>query len=58
MSEKRDSAMKPFKQRSLGTNYPVFARYREMLLRLEALEKAAQEVRHRVRARRELTSGR
>ncbi len=39
-----------------NTHYPAFARYRGMLPRLEALEKEAQEVRHRVQARRKLIS--
>ncbi len=42
--------------RHLNTDHPNFARYREMLSRLEALEKGAQEVRHRVQARRKLIS--
>ena len=37
-----------------NTNHPNFARYRGMLPRLEALEKEAQEVRHRVQVRRKL----
>jgi hypothetical protein len=39
-----------------NTNHPAFARYRGMLPRLEALEKEAQEVRHRAQARRKLIS--
>jgi hypothetical protein len=42
--------------RHLDTDHPNFARYPEMLPRLEALEKEAQEVRHRVQARRKLIS--
>jgi len=39
-----------------STDHPAFARYRAMLPRLEALEKEAQEVRHRAQARRKLIS--
>jgi hypothetical protein len=39
---------------SENTNHPSYARYRGMLPRLEALEKEAQEVRHRVQVRRKL----
>jgi hypothetical protein len=39
-----------------NTKHPHFARYRGVLPRLEALEKEAQEVRHRVQARRKLIS--
>ncbi len=39
-----------------NTDHPAFARYRGMLPRLEALEKEAQEVRHRVQARRKIIS--
>ena len=42
--------------RHLNTDHSDFARYRGMLPRLEGLEKEAQEVRHRVQARRKLIS--
>jgi hypothetical protein len=50
--------VRPLRQRLLApnTDHPAFARYRGMLSRLGALEKEAQEVRHRVRARRKLIS--
>jgi hypothetical protein len=38
-----------------NTSHPNFAPYRGTLPRLEALEKKAQEVRHRVQARSKLT---
>jgi hypothetical protein len=44
------------KRRPRNTEHAHFARYREMLPRLEALEKEAQEVQHRVQARRKLIS--
>jgi hypothetical protein len=44
------------KRRLSDTNQPAFARYRKMLTGLEALEREAQEVRHRVQARRKLIS--
>jgi hypothetical protein len=44
-------------RRPSDTSHPAFARYRKMLAGLEALEKAAQEVRHRVQARRRQTLG-
>ena len=44
------------KRHSRYTKHPHFARYRGMLPRLEALEKEAQEVRHRAQARRKLIS--
>jgi hypothetical protein len=48
--------MNHFRRRSSNTNQPAFARYREMLPKLEALEREAQGVRHRVQARRKLIS--
>jgi hypothetical protein len=44
------------KRRQSDTNHPAFARYEKMLAGLEALEMKAQEVRHRVQARRKLIS--
>jgi hypothetical protein len=44
------------KRRLRNTEHAHFARYREMLSRLEALEKEAQEVRHRVQVRKKLIS--
>ena len=44
------------KRRSSDTNHLAFARYEKMLPGLEALERKAQEVRHRVQARRRLIS--
>ena len=48
--------MKHFRRRAPDTNHPALARYRKMLTGLEALEREAQEVRHRVQARRKLIS--
>jgi hypothetical protein len=44
------------KRRLSNTNHPAFARYEKMLTGLEALETKAQEVRHRMQARRKLIS--
>ncbi len=44
------------KRRLPDTNHPAFARYEKMLAGLEALESKAQEVRHKVQARRKLIS--
>ena len=44
------------KPRPRNIEHSHFARYRAMLPRLEALEKEAQEVRHRVQATRKLIS--
>jgi hypothetical protein len=44
------------KRRLSEINHPAFARYHKMLTGLEALEREAQEVRHRVQARRKLIS--
>jgi hypothetical protein len=44
------------KRRPSDTNHPAFARYEMMLTELDALERKAQEVRHRVQARRRLIS--
>jgi hypothetical protein len=44
------------KRRPSDTNHPAFARYEKMLMGLEALERKAQEARHRVQARRRLIS--
>jgi hypothetical protein len=56
MSGKRGGVMKRLRQRSPNNDPPAFARYRGLLSRLEVLEKEAQEVRHRVQARRKLIS--
>jgi hypothetical protein len=56
MSRKEDDITNHFRRRSSSTNQPAFARYRKMLPRLEALEREAQEVRHRVQTRRKLIS--
>ena len=45
------------KRRTLSTDYPVFARYRKMLPRLEALERKGEEVRRNAQARRRQTLG-
>ena len=44
------------KRRLSDTNHPAFARYRKMLTGLQVLEREAQELRHRVQARRKLIS--
>jgi hypothetical protein len=54
MSGKEAGIMKHSRRRSLSADFPAFARYRAMLPRLEALERKAQEVGNRVRARRKL----
>jgi hypothetical protein len=56
MSGKEADIMKHFRRRSPSTDFPAFARYRAMLPGLEALERRAQEVGNRVRARRKLIS--
>jgi hypothetical protein len=48
--------MNHFRRRSANTNQLAFARYRVMLPKLEALEREAQEVGKRVRARRKVIS--
>jgi hypothetical protein len=48
--------MKRFRRRAPDTDHPALARYRKMLTGLEALEREAQEVRHRVQARRKFIS--
>jgi hypothetical protein len=56
MSRKGGDTTNHFQRRSSSTNQPAFARYRKMLAKLEALEREAQEVRHRVQAKRKLIS--
>jgi hypothetical protein len=57
MSREGDGVMKHFRQRRPpNANNLAFTRYRAMLPRLETLEREAQEVRHRVQARRKLIS--
>jgi hypothetical protein len=56
MSRKEDDIADHFRRRSSNTKQPAFALYRKMLRALEALEREAQEVPHRVQARRKLIS--
>jgi hypothetical protein len=56
MSRKGGDITNHFQRRSSSTSHPAFARYRKMLPKLEALEREAQEVRHRVQAKRKLIS--
>jgi hypothetical protein len=48
--------VKPFRRPPPEAEHPAYARYRAMLDRLDGLQKEADEVRHRVRARRKSIS--